>query len=843
MPEKSPYKLQDLIDIEQFQGLQDRLNEIYSFPSAIIDNEGNILTATAWQEICTQFHRQNKECEKECIKSDQYILAHLADANPAVSYRCPHGLVDNATPIVIDGIHYGNFFTGQFFLEEPDLEFFRSQAGRYGFDEQAYLAAVKKVPIWSQRQLENYLYFIKGLIEVISSSAHKKLQEIEAHKQIEESEERAIAILNQMSDAFWVTSRQGGKILDVNPAMCQLLGYTRAELLERCVADVEAIDTPQDIQQRIQHLLQAGSTHFESRFRRKDGSPVDVEVSVTYLPAADIFFGFHREITERKQAEKVLQERDERFQSISAASPDPLVVTRMSDGRIFYANEQCAMLFAIPHSELMEQRSLEMYVNPSNRQALLDMLQNGVVYDWETQLQRADGAPFWAVISARLGMFNGEAAIYAGIRDNTERKQWQAALENERSALEQRVAERTAELSITNASLVRALQVKDEFLASMSHELRTPLTGILGLSEVLRAGIYGKQSDQAQTALRNIEESGQHLLSLINDILDLSKAEAGKIDLDLRSISVTNLVESSIRLVRQTAQKKNLRINTNLDSTVEYLEADERRMKQILVNLLSNAVKFTNEGGMIGLDVSGLPDKGQLDFTVWDTGIGIQVGDMDRLFKPFVQLDTRLDRPHGGTGLGLSLVHKLVELHGGSIRVESEPGRGSRFTVSLPWRQSGEFSWKEPGQARVQGGQDLSAARDWKKEGVHGEARLPCCLVAEDNEVTLTLLRDSLSALGYKVLEARNGAEALQRAHEAYPDIIVMDVQMPVLNGLAAIQILRQDPRFKRVPVIAVTALAMAGDRERILEAGADDYLSKPVDLDVLDRTLVRLLS
>ncbi len=843
MPEKSPYQLQDLIDIKQFQGLQDRLNEIYSFPSAIIDNEGNILTATAWQEICTQFHRQNMECEKECIKSDQYILAHLADANPAVSYRCPHGLVDNATPIIIEGVHYGNFFTGQFFLEAPDLEFFRSQAGRYGFDEQAYLAAVKKVPIWSQRQLENYLYFIKGLIEVISSSAHKKLQEIEARKQIEENEERASAILNQMSDAFWVTSRHNGEVLDANPAMCQLLGYTRAELLELSVADVEAIDSPQDIQQRIQHILQVGSAHFESRFRRKDGSQVDVEVGVTYLPAADIFFGFHRDITERKQAEKVLQERDERFRSISAASPDPLVVTRLSDGKIFYANEQCALLFGISRSELMERRSLEMFVNPSERQALLDMLQLGVVYDWETQLQRADGTPFWAVISARLGMFNGEAAIYAGIRDNTERKQWQAALENERAVLEQRVAERTAELSITNASLKHALQVKDEFLASMSHELRTPLTGILGLSEVLRAGIYGNQSDQAQTALRNIEESGQHLLSLINDILDLSKAEAGKIELDLRSISVTNLVESSIRLVRQTAQKKNLRINTNLDSTVEYLEADERRMKQILVNLLSNAVKFTNEGGMIGLDVSGLPDMGQLDFTIWDTGIGIRGEDMGRLFKPFVQLDTRLDRPHGGTGLGLSLVHKLVELHGGSIRVESDPGKGSRFTVSLPWRQSGEISWKEPGQVRAQGSNGLSAARDWEKEGVHGELRLPCCLVAEDNEVTLTLLHDSLSARGYKVLEARNGAEALQRAHEAYPDIIVMDVQMPVLNGLAAIQILRQDPRFKRVPVIAVTALAMAGDRERILEAGADDYLSKPVDLDTLDRTLVRLLS
>lgn len=163
------YKLQDLIDIEQFQMLQDRLNEIYSFPSAIIDNEGNILTATAWQDVCTQFHRKNKECEVECIKSDQYILSHLAEANPAVSYRCPHGLVDNATPIIIDGVHYGNFFTGQFFMEPPDLEFFKQQAQRYGFDEPAYLDAVKRAPIWNQDQLNSYLYFIKGLIEVISN--------------------------------------------------------------------------------------------------------------------------------------------------------------------------------------------------------------------------------------------------------------------------------------------------------------------------------------------------------------------------------------------------------------------------------------------------------------------------------------------------------------------------------------------------------------------------------------------------------------------------------------------------------------------------------------------------
>jgi len=151
------YQLQDLIDIGHFQDLQSRLDKIYTFPSAIIDNDGNILTATAWQDVCTKFHRQNKETEKLCIKSDQYIKEHIAEADPAVSYRCPHGLVDNAIPIVIDGIHYGNFFTGQFFLEKPDIGFFEAQADKYGFNREEYIDAVKRVPIWHQDQLDNYL--------------------------------------------------------------------------------------------------------------------------------------------------------------------------------------------------------------------------------------------------------------------------------------------------------------------------------------------------------------------------------------------------------------------------------------------------------------------------------------------------------------------------------------------------------------------------------------------------------------------------------------------------------------------------------------------------------------
>jgi PAS domain S-box-containing protein len=302
------YKLQDLIDIEQFQYLQDRLNAIYSFPSAIIDNDGNILTATAWQDVCTKFHRQNKTSEIDCIVSDKYILSHLHEANPAVSYRCPRGLVDNATPIIIDGIHYGNFFTGQFFLEAPDLEFFRQQAKKFGFDETDYLEAVKRVPVWSQAQLEQYLFFIKGLIEVISSSGLKQLREVEARKKIEESDERANTILQRMLDGFWVIEPQNGRIVDVNPAMCKLLGYSRAELLDMSVADVEANDSPEEIAQRIEQVIKEGSLFFESRMRRKDGSVVNLDISITHLPERNLFFGFHRDITERVRAEDEIRE-------------------------------------------------------------------------------------------------------------------------------------------------------------------------------------------------------------------------------------------------------------------------------------------------------------------------------------------------------------------------------------------------------------------------------------------------------------------------------------------------------------------------------------------------------
>ena len=271
-----------------------------------------------------------------------------------------------------------------------------------------------------------------------------------------------------------------------------------------------------------------------------------------------------------------------------------------------------------------------------------------------------------------------------------ERIQAEESLNKERASLAQRVEERTAELRMTNAELARVSHLKDEFLANMSHELRTPLNAILGMTEALRDEIYGALGERQSKAVGTIEESGRHLLNLISDILDLSKTEAGEMKLEIVAVSVESACQASLQLVRQMTLQKRLKVSLTLDSGVTILEADERRLKQILINLLSNAVKFTPEGGELGLEVVGDGENKVVRFTVWDTGIGIAPEDAERLFKPFTQLDSSLSRRYEGTGLGLSLVHRLAEMHGGGVSLESQVGVGSRFTVSLPWREPGQ---------------------------------------------------------------------------------------------------------------------------------------------------------
>jgi PAS domain S-box-containing protein len=407
--------------------------------------------------------------------------------------------------------------------------------------------------------------------------------------------------------------------------------------------------------------------------------------------------------------------------------------------------------------------------------------------------------------------------------DITERKQMEIALEAERNQLAQRVDERTADLSRANSNLARALRVKDEFLANMSHELRTPLNAILGLSESLGEQIAGPLNEKQQKYIATIGESGHHLLSLINDILDLAKIDAGQITLDINKVDIHSVCQASLRMIKQLAQKKNQEVSLEIDEGLGVMWADERRLKQMIVNLLGNAVKFTPENGKLGLEVHGDEEANKISFTVWDKGIGIKEEDLVRLFQPFVQLDSGLARETTGTGLGLALVAQMARLHGGSITTASEPENGSRFTIILPW---------EPALA-------MDAAARMKITGKFRAIKLdeknkPVILLVEDTKEVTMMIRDYLELTGYKVVTAQDGVDAIVQAKLVRPDLILMDVQMPRMDGIEATRKLRSEPNFRYTPIIALTALAMPSDRERCLEAGMDEYISKPVNLKAL---------
>jgi PAS domain S-box-containing protein len=406
-----------------------------------------------------------------------------------------------------------------------------------------------------------------------------------------------------------------------------------------------------------------------------------------------------------------------------------------------------------------------------------------------------------------------------------ERQKAEAALEEERAMLTERVKERTVELRRANAELARASKLKDEFLASMSHELRTPLNAILGSSEILQAQAFGPLNEKQLRYAHNVEESGRHLLSLINDILDLSKVEAGKLELEIRPVSIESVCQTSLRLVKQLAHKKQLKLTSKFDQTVTTLQADERRLKQILVNLLSNAIKFTPEGGQVGLEVQGTPDDDIVRFVVWDTGVGIEQESISRLFQPFVQLDSSLSRQQVGTGLGLSLVSRMTEAHGGGVAVESEVGVGSRFTVSFPG--TGPLGPVDSTEEMKAEAAEERPAATLKQKVTAGEQ--PLILLADDNEDNISMILEFLQGQGYRVVVAQNGSEAIELAKEEKPNVILMDIQMPVMDGLEATRRLKADANLAGIPIIALTALAMTGDRERCLAAGASEYMSKPV--------------
>jgi len=388
--------------------------------------------------------------------------------------------------------------------------------------------------------------------------------------------------------------------------------------------------------------------------------------------------------------------------------------------------------------------------------------------------------------------------------------------------LEDKVSQRTSELQSANQELARANKLKSEFLANVSHELRTPLSAIIGFSQILLDGIDGPVNEEQLQDITQVNKSGQSLLSLINQILDLSKIEAGKMELSLERVELPMLISAVLDSISPLAQEKGLRIDTRFPPGLPAVEGDAARLKQILINLLSNAVKFTDRGR---IEVIAQPSGRMVRIAVKDTGIGISREAQKLIFDEFVQGDGSSTRRHGGTGLGLSIVRKLVEMHGGAITVISEPGMGSTFTFTVP-------AWAT-GQGTATPLQPRPLRRP--NQGLPGTA----ILVVDDDPSVRQLISRHLEQEGWKTVQASNATDALQLARESRPMLITLDIMMPDASGWWVLEKLKEDPQTAGIPVLVVTIVE---DQRLVFALGASDYLGKPYDRGALIAKIHRLL-
>ena len=685
------------------------------------------------------------------------------------------------------------------------------------------------------------------------------------------SEERSKLALKGANDAIWDWDLEHNTKF-FSSRWKQMRGFSDHEIVnspDECLKRIHPNDYQRFMKVLDDHVL--GRTEFfeiEYRSQCKDGSYIWVldrgQTVKNQAGKATRFIGFETDISDRKYSEEKLQKSEQRYRALMDNASDAICLAN-ADGNLIEVNHKAEILLGYNREELSKLHVSQIHPLDSLqevREHFQGIVQGITTSTLETFVLRKDGSQVPVEITGtRIDLEN--TFIAQGIfRDISDRKNHEHQLE------------------LANAELIRATRLKDEFLANMSHELRTPLNAILGMSEGLLEGILGAINERQSQAIAAIEKSGRHLLALINDILDLSKIEAGKLELEITKVDILQLCQSSLNFVKHQAFKRQIQLRANLSKEVGEMSLDERRIRQVLINLLSNAVKFTPIGGRVTLDVHYEPievnlaehisltriplqskpnsvlescpleDRFYLCISVTDTGIGISPLDQLKLFKPFVQIDSSFNRKYEGTGLGLALVKQIVEMHGGDVNLRSQIGEGSCFTVRLPYVcmtpdfQISQLSEDDQSQIIDTSFEQSNPLSQSVVDTIPAmENTLPTILIAEDNEANTISVTSYLQAKGYYCVIAQNGQEAINLARIHHPQLILMDIQMPEMDGITATKQIRNEPILADIPIIALTALAMTGDREKCLEAGANDYLSKPYQLKYLAKVIEDLIA
>ncbi|HWB80205.1 MAG TPA: PAS domain S-box protein [Nannocystaceae bacterium] len=647
---------------------------------------------------------------------------------------------------------------------------------------------------------------ISGVVMVFRDVTSEQLAAVALH----ESEARKAAVLESALEGV-VMMDVHGNIIEFNPAAEQMFGRVRAQVLGQPLEDTIIPPAFRERHRRglARHLVSGERAVLGRRLElpamRADGSefPAEISVARVELPGPPTFTGFIRDISDRKRAEQALRSAEERFMRLVASSVVGIVVGDFS-GVITEANDAFLAIAGRTRAEL-DAGALR-WADPADAtdRALIDLLaRTGGAPTWERELVAADGTTTPALFGVTMCE---PPSFIAVVLDLSERK----GLERARA--------RSAELELENRRAQDASRLKSEFLANMSHELRTPLNAIIGFTELIHDGEVRPDMPQFKEFLGDILTSGRHLLQLINDVLDLSKVEAGKLEFQPELIDLERVFSEVLAILRTTSASKHIRIESFIEPEVRSVEIDGARLKQVLYNYLSNALKFTPDGGKVSLRATAAgPEAFRIE--VADTGIGIAADDIPRLFVEFQQLEGDARQRRLGTGLGLALTRRLVVAQGGEVGVKSEVGKGSVFHAVLPRR------------ARV--GTPLPPPRRFPAP----HASAPRVLVIEDDARDQELLVATLGEAGYSIETAASGAQALASCRARRFDAIVLDLLLPDIGGLQLLRRLRGEDPHRAVPVVVVTVVTEQG-----VAAGfaVHDVLPKPLDGDALIAALAR---
>ncbi|TWU13343.1 Autoinducer 2 sensor kinase/phosphatase LuxQ [Symmachiella macrocystis] len=649
------------------------------------------------------------------------------------------------------------------------------------------------------------------------------------------SEARMSAILNSAIDAI-VTIDTHGRIESLNPAAERMFGYTAKEIQGTNVNRLMPSPFSENHDGYLANYLKTGQKKIIGIGRevvglRKDGTTFPVELAVSEVRLGDLhlFTGIVRDISERKQSERALEAANAKLAGVVDAATQVSIIATDVDGTITLFNTGAVQMLGYEAAEMIgvstpeifhlesevvrrgEELSLELGRNVSGFEVFVAYAREGQFERREWTYVRKDGHKVTVnLVITAIRNSDGKINGFLGVaEDVTERKRQDAALQAAKEAAES------------------ANRAKSEFLANMSHEIRTPMTAILGYSELVLDNV----SDQENIdALKTVQQSGEHLLGIINDILDLSKIDSGKLSVERIKCSPTQLVSEVAALMRVRCNEKGLPLEVQFDGRMPAtIQSDPTRLKQILINLVSNAIKFA-EDNKVGLTASLLDAEGdepKIQFTIIDSGIGLREEQMTRLFKPFEQADNSTTRVYGGTGLGLTISKRLAIQLGGDITAKSTFGEGSTFIVTL---ETGSLD----GVQMLDNPTETLFSKSSKKKLAVNTKKLDChVLLAEDDTVNQRLITFLLKKAGAVVTLAANGQIAYDLALAARDagnpfDVILMDMQMPVMDGYHATGKLREAAYSG--PIIALTAHAMSADRDKCLNAGCDDYTTKPID-------------